>query len=199
MSLAQSALVLFSGGIDSTVLLYYVVKGSAYSRVEAILFDYGQQNRIELEYAQATIRDLSIPHKIVKVDLTQFGGSSLTAEDGNSTVIVPGRNSIFLSLATAYAQVRGLKDIYFGAILEDYSNFLDCREDFCRKMGLALISGYNIGGVFTPFVDMTKGEVVKLGERLGVPFKKTWSCYNPTDENEPCGWCGACIERSKVL
>jgi len=194
-----SALVLLSGGIDSTVLLYYVMKVLEYSRVEAILFNYGQSHKIELTYAQRLAEVNSIPYKIIKVDLTQFVGSSLTSEDKDLTVVVPARNSIFLSLATAFAETRGLQDIFIGATREDFENFPDCREQFVHLMGQALSVGNNIRGVYAPFVNKSKKEIVLLGRLLGVDFNSTWSCYHPTDENKPCGKCHACEEREVVL
>lgn len=199
MQVEPSALVLLSGGVDSTVLLYYVMKTLEYSRVEAILFDYGQSHKIELEYAQRLVDDLIIPHKVIKVDLAQFGGSSLTVDDKDLSVIVPARNSIFLSLATAYAETRNLQDVFIGSNRADFKDFSDCREEFIRLMGQALSVGNNIRGVYAPFVNKSKADIVKLGFEIGAPFDLTWSCYCPTDENKPCGKCSACIERNKVL
>lgn len=195
----SSALVLLSGGIDSTVLLYYVMKVLNYARVEVILFDYGQQHRIEVPYAQRIVENLQIPYEIVEIDLKQFGHSSLTTGDENLSVVVPARNSIFLSLATAYAEVRGLQDIFFGPNREDFKDFPDCREQFVQLISQALSIGNNVRGVYAPFINMSKKDIVQLGRKLGVPFELTWSCYNPTDKNEPCGKCHACTERSEAL
>lgn len=207
-----SALVLLSGGMDSTVLLYYVMKNLFYNRVEAILFDYGQNHIIELDYAKRIVDDLIIPYKVIKIDLRQFGGSSLTTEDIDLTMIVPARNSIFLGLAAAYAETKGLKDIFFGANCGDFRDFPDCRLDFIQHMSMALVLGSGIQGVFAPFRQKTKKEIVELGKELDVPFEDTWSCYFPMrsidgvsgkvlgrPEYEPCGKCSACIERNKVL
>jgi len=114
-------------------------------------------------------------------------------------VVVPARNSIFLSLATAFAETRGLQDIFIGATREDFENFPDCREQFVHLMGQALSVGNNIRGVYAPFVNKSKKEIVLLGRLLGVDFNSTWSCYHPTDENKPCGKCHACEEREVVL
>lgn len=195
----SSALVLLSGGMDSTTLLYYVMKVLCYSKVEAILFDYGQRHRIELSYARKIAENLFIPFSVISVDLTQFGSSSLTAEDENLTVVVPARNSIFLSLATAHAEVRGLQDIFFAPNAEDFTDFPDCRVEYIQAMSQALSIGNNIRGVYAPFVDKTKQEIVKLGRLLGVPFERTWSCYHPTKEDKPCGKCHACELREAVL
>lgn len=199
MSVESSALVLLSGGIDSTVLLYYVKQVLGYSKVEAILFDYGQRHSVELSFARRIVRRLSISYKIIKVDLVQFGGSSLTTENKNLTVVVPARNSIFLSLAVAHAETRGLQDIFIGFNRADFKDFLDCREQFIQLMSQALSTGNNIRGVYAPFVNMSKKEIVVMGRLLAVPFDATWSCYCPTNENRPCGKCHACVERSLVL
>ena len=209
--MATSVLVLYSGGMDSTVLLYYIRQVLLCHKVEAIIFDYGQRHRIEISYAQEMVKKLVIPYKIVKVDLTQFGESSLTSDDKDLPVVVPGRNSIFLSLAAAYAKTRGLEDIFFGPNLEDYKGFPDCRENYVESMSKALVLGTGIRTIRVPFINMSKREIVTLGKELGVPFGDTWSCYFPVKTDEifavidnrlqykPCGKCHACIERSKVL
>lgn len=204
-----SALVLLSGGIDSTVLLYYVMEVLGYPKVEAILFDYGQRHKIELGYAQKLVYEvLSIHWTVIEVDLTQFGGSSLVSDDKDLPVVVPARNSIFLSLAAACAETRGLQDIFIGTCAEDFKDFPDCREEFIQLMSQALSMGNNIRGVYAPFVNRSKQEIVKIGRLMGVPFELTWSCYNPIRSQgiaevvknyKPCGKCHACIERNKVL
>lgn len=195
-----SALVLLSGGIDSTVLLYYVRDVLEYTKIEAILFDYGQRHKIELEYAQYIAENYSIPYKVIEVNLAQFGGRYWK----DDTVVVPARNSIFLSMATAYTEVRDLQDIFIGANAEDFKDFLDCRPDFINLMSHALATGNNIRGVYAPFVNHSKQEIINMGRLLQVPFENTWSCYDPTYESftgvgKPCGKCHACIERNKVL
>lgn len=198
----SSALVLLSGGMDSAVLLYYVMNTLEYSRVEVVMFDYGQYHKIELKYAQSLVDRLSIPYKIIKVDLTQFGRNFITAGDKDLTMVVPGRNSIFLSLATAWAETTGLRDIFIGANGEDFSIWPDCREQFVMLMSQAMAMGNEINGIYAPFVNKSKQEIVKIGRILGVPFGQTWSCYHPTTyegKDEPCGKCHACIGRNAVL
>lgn len=198
----QSALVLLSGGIDSAVLLHYVKDVLEYDKVEAILFDYGQSHKIELQSAQIIAINLGIPHRTIYVDLTQFGSSSLTSigqEDQELTVVVPARNSIFLSMATAYAEIRGLQDIFIGCNSADFKDFPDCRESFIELMSQALQAGNNIRGVYAPFIKKSKSEIVKIGRSLGVNFKLTWSCYHPTIDCKPCGKCHACLEREEAL
>lgn len=195
----SSALVLLSGGMDSAVLLYYVKDVLEYDKVEVLLFNYGQRHVVELDCARVLAINLDIPHKTVYVDLTQFGNSSLTAEDESLTVVVPARNSIFLSLATAYAETRGLQDIFFGPNAEDFTDFPDCRVEYIQAMNQALLLGNNIRGVYAPFVNKSKVDIVKLGRLLNVPFELTWSCYHPTDDAKPCGKCHACELREAVL
>ena len=198
----SSALVLFSGGTDSTTLLYYVMKTLYYDKVETIFFAYGQRHIIEMRNARAIAGRLKIPFKVINIDLRQFGRSSLTTKDMDLPVIVPARNSIFLSLATAYAETRGLQDIFIGANCDDFKDFPDCRKEFIVLIGHALSVGNNIRGVFAPFVRMSKHQIVDMGKKLGVPFERTWSCYFPIDKDEkmkPCNKCHACIERNKVL
>jgi len=195
----SSALVLLSGGMDSVTLLYYVRDVLNYSKVEVLLFDYGQRHKIELEYARALAVKLGIPSRTICVDLTQFGGSSLTEDDESLTVVTPARNSIFLSLATAYAETRGIPDIFFGPNAEDFTDFPDCREEFIEAMSQALSLGNNIRGVYAPFVNKSKEDIVKIGRALGVDFGGTWSCYHPTEESKPCGKCHACELREEAL
>lgn len=195
----SSALVLLSGGMDSAVLLQYVKDVLEYDKVEAVLFDYGQSHKIELISARILAISSGIPYKTIFVDLTQFGGSSLTGEDENLSMVVPARNSIFLSLATAHAEVRGLQDIFIGCNSTDFAGFPDCREEFIQAMSQALSIGNSIRGVYAPFIKKSKAEIVKMGHLLGVNFKLTWSCYHPTDEGKPCKKCHSCIEREVVL
>ncbi len=190
----SSALVLLSGGMDSAVLLYYVKDVLEYPRVEAILFDYDQSHRIELQYAQDLASLLAVQWQIAQVPLKRFGKLGM---------IIPARNSIFLSFATAYAEIKGLQDIFIGANAEDFKDFPDCRPEYIRLMSQALSTGNNIRGVYAPFVNKSKQEIVKIGRSLGVDFSLTWSCYYPKTKNpsevEPCGKCHACIERNAVL
>jgi len=195
----SSALVLLSGGMDSAVLLRYVKDVLEYDKIEALLFNYGQRHVIELNYAQVLANNLGVPYGTIYVDLGMFGGSSLTTEDDSLTVVVPARNSIFLSLATAYAETQGLQDIFIGCNGEDFADFPDCREQFIRAMSQALALGNNIQGVYAPFVNKSKSDIVKIGRSLGLSFQLTWSCYHPTDDGKPCGKCHACEEREAVL
>lgn len=200
-----SALVLLSGGMDSTTLLYYVMDYLGYSRVDAVGFDYGQRHKKELEHAKGIADELDVSFSVIKVDLRQFGGSPLTEEkeipaaieDKQYQTIVPARNSIFLALATAYAEVRGLQDIFFASNLDDFKSYPDCRPEFVRLISQALAAGNNIRGIYAPFVNISKIEMVKLGKELGVPYESTWSCYKGLDE--PCGVCDACKERIEAL
>jgi len=200
-----SALVLLSGGMDSTTLLYYVKKTLLYTKVETIGFDYSQRHKIELEYAKKIAKKVKVPFRIIKIDLRQFGGSPLTSEtevprmkdDKQHLTVVPARNSIFLSLATAYAEVKGLQDIFIGATIDDFKSYPDCRSQFISLISKALSAGNNIRGVYAPFANLSKFDVVSKGKVLQVPYVLTYSCYEGLAK--PCNQCDACVERNKVL
>jgi 7-cyano-7-deazaguanine synthase len=200
-----SALVLLSGGMDSATLLYYVVKKLNYTKVEALGFDYGQKHKKELSYAKKLAKKLNISFKIIRIDLRQIGGSPLVSnskvpnqsEDKQYTTVVPGRNSIFLSIASAYAETKGLQDVFFAPNLEDFKSYPDCRDEFVLLISQALAKGSNIRGIYAPFVNMSKIEIVKLGKELGVPYELTWSCYKGGKTH--CGKCDACVERFNAL
>ena len=164
--------------------------------VKAIGFDYSQKHKIDLKYARKIAQSLRVPFKIVKVDLGQIGGSSLTG--GRGSVVVPGRNAIFLSLAAGYAQKEQLRDIFFGANRDDYENFPDCREIFVYFLKKALYWGYGIQDIKVPFLHLSKKEIVAIGKELKVPYELTWSCYFPKG-SKPCGKCEACLKRYEAL
>lgn len=186
MAIKSSALVLLSGGMDSVTLLYYVKKVLGYD-VVALGFDYGQKNKIELEYARKSAKGLNVPFSVLKIQML-FGQG----------VFVPGRNVIFLAYATAFASLKGIQDIFFGPTKDDFREFTDCREEFVRYISSALSKGYGINGIYAPFVHKSKKEVVELGRKLGVLFHLTWSCYTP-QKGRPCRKCLACINRANAL
>ena len=201
-----SALVLLSGGMDSTTLLYYVIKELKYSNVATIGFDYGQKHKKELKYAKNIADNLSVNFNILEINFNQFKSNSPLIsnneipdenKDSQFLTVVPGRNSIFLSMATIYAQINGYRDIFIGANKEDFKSYLDCRENFIKLISNALSTGNDINGIYAPFVNMNKREIVIIGKKLYVPFHLTWSCYN--GEDEPCNKCDACIEKNRSL
>lgn len=195
------ALVLFSGGMDSTTLLYYVCSMN-YNEVQTITFDYGQRHSLELLSVDKISKSKNVLNKLVKVDLKQLGGTPLTdfnipvpnqTENKQEKTVVYGRNSIFLSMAAGYAEANGIQDIYYCPTKEDFVNYPDCREEFVLAISTALSKGTNIRGVYAPFVNKTKKEILEIGLKLNVPYELTHTCYN--NEKPPCRVCDSCVER----
>jgi 7-cyano-7-deazaguanine synthase len=185
--------------------------------VYALSFRYGQRHAAELTAAERVAEQLRVRrHVVLDIDLRAFGGSALTADVevpkdtpleriGASipATYVPARNTIFLSFALGWAETLGAADIFLGANALDYSGYPDCRpeyiEAFERMANLATkagIEGRRIR-IHTPLIRLSKSEIVKLGQRLGVDYSLTWSCYDPAPDGAPCGRCEACILRSK--
>jgi 7-cyano-7-deazaguanine synthase len=185
--------------------------------INALSFRYGQRHAAELEAAKRVAEWLGASrHVVLTIDLRALGGSALTDDipvpkdrpldrigDGIPATYVPARNTIFLSFAMGWAEVLEASDIFIGANALDYSGYPDCRpeyiEAFERMANLATRAG--LGGrrlrVHTPLIALTKAEIVKLGQRLGVDYGMTWSCYDPTPAGTPCGRCDACLLRAK--
>lgn len=205
------AVVLLSGGLDSATNLA-IAKQEGYE-VAALSFDYGQRNRAELEAAQALVaRNQIKKHKIVKLDLTQFGGSALTDETlavpdhhANQHSIpltyVPARNTIFLSIALGYAEVLDAAAIFIGANCVDYSGYPDCRPEYLaafeNMMNLATkrgVEGHPIK-LIAPLLYLSKADIIAIGSALGVDYSLTVSCYQPNALGEACGRCDACTFR----
>jgi len=217
MVLGESkAVVLLSGGLDSTTVAAMAREQGF--KVYALSFDYGQNHKIELESAKRVAAKLGMQqHAIVKVDLRSFGGSALTsdqpvpkhrsAEDighGVPVTYVPARNTVFLSLALAWAETLGATDIFLGVNALDYSGYPDCRPEFIRAFetlaNLATKMGTEEGKritIHTPLIAMTKKQIVEAGLRLGVDYSMTISCYDPDERGEACGACDACLLRLK--
>ena len=211
----MKAVVLLSGGLDSAVALY-LAKSKGFNEVHAISFDYGQRHETELNHAKAIAEKAGVAaHKIVTLNLGDFGGSSLTdknieVEDGdvNRTDIpvtyVPARNMVFLSIAASYAESIEAQDIFIGVSQVDYSGYVDCRQEFIDAMEAAINKGTVMGAesgkpikINAPFVNKTKAEEIQLGMELGVDFGLTWSCYRGGEK--PCGTCDSCLLRAKAF
>jgi 7-cyano-7-deazaguanine synthase len=186
--------------------------------VYALSFDYGQNHKIELESAKRIAAKLGIQqHAIVKVDLRSFGGSALTSDEpvpkhrsaeaighGVPITYVPARNTVFLSLALAWAETLAATDIFLGVNALDYSGYPDCRPEFIEAFetlaNLATKMGTEDGKsvtIHTPLIAMTKKQIVETGLRLGVDYAQTTSCYDPSEIGEACGACDACLLRLK--
>ena len=210
------AVVLLSGGLDSTTVAA-MTRAQGF-QVYALSFDYGQNHKIELESAKRVAAKLGVQqHAIVKVDLRSFGGSALTSDlpvpkhrtaeaigHGVPVTYVPARNTVFLSLALAWAETLSATDIFLGVNALDYSGYPDCRPEFIRAFetlaNLATKMGTEEGKritIHTPLIAMTKKQIVEAGLRLGVDYSMTISCYDPDERGEACGACDACLLRLK--
>ncbi|TGL93298.1 7-cyano-7-deazaguanine synthase QueC [Leptospira barantonii] len=207
----NKAVVLLSGGLDSTTCLYQALADG--KQIQALSFDYGQRHRIELSYAKKITRKLGIPHTIQKLKPELFLGSSLTqksikvpknslGKDEIPNTYVPGRNILFLSFAVSLAEGTGSDSIYIGVNAMDYSGYPDCRPEFIKMYEMAIQLGTKKGSqgspikILTPLQNLTKKEIVLLGNRLKVPFHLTFSCYDPKN-GKACGKCDACLLRKK--
>ena len=206
----KKAVVLLSGGLDSTTTLYYA-KRAGY-KTHCIIFDYGQRHCTEIAYAKKIARLAKSDYKVVKIKLP-WGGSALLDKKiplpKNRNIIpqeipvtyVPARNIIFLSLAASYAETIGARAIFIGANAIDYSGYPDCRPEFYQAYQEALTRGSKTGAeghpikIFTPLIRKTKSQIIKLGLKLKVPYHLTWSCYQ--GGNKPCGRCDSCLLRQK--
>ena len=210
------AVCLLSGGLDSSTCLA-LARRDGFS-CYALSFDYGQRHRVELEAAARVAKSLgAAQHLLVPVDLRVFGASALTCDiavpkgrepdemSGEIPVTyVPARNTIFLSLALAWAEVLESSDIFIGVNALDYSGYPDCRPEFIeayeRLANLATKSG--VEGrtrikIHTPLIRLSKAEIVKLGRELDLDFRLTHSCYDPGPAGRPCGQCDSCVLRRK--
>jgi 7-cyano-7-deazaguanine synthase len=206
--MADRTVVLLSGGIDSTTTLYYAL--SIGYKVEALLFDYGQRHRKEITVAQSLAHDLGIPTTIISIpDLGRLGGSALTdlsipvppqGSERKFDTVVPMRNALFLCWAAAVCEVKDIHHIFIGAHADDYEMYPDCRPEFYEAMQEALRRGslkLKDLIIHTPFIYMRKAQIVALGLKLGVPYERTWSCYQGGDF--PCRVCDSCRKREAAF
>lgn len=206
------AVVLVSGGLDSMVV-GGIAREAGY-RILALTIDYNQRHRIELQSAVRVAQALDVErHVILPLDLSQFGGSALTAdidvpkagvEDGAIPVTyVPARNTIFLSLCLGWAEAAGARDLFIGVNALDYSGYPDCRPEFVAAFedmaNLATKAGVEGDRftVHTPLLAMTKADIAREADRLGLDAGMSWSCYDPTPDARHCGLCDSCRLRRK--
>lgn len=214
MTAASRAVLLLSGGLDSTTTL--AVARAAGHDVYAMSFRYGQRHAHELEAARRVAAAIGVArHIVVDTDLRQFGGSALTGDlpvpkdrpaeamgAGIPVTYVPARNTIFLSLALGWAEVLGASDIVIGVNALDYSGYPDCRPEFVAAFEqlarLATRAGVE-GGEFrvhAPLVAMSKADIIRRGLALGLDYGLTHSCYDPLPDGRPCGRCDSCTLRA---
>jgi len=211
------AVVLLSGGLDSTTCLA-IARDEGFTP-HAVSFRYGQRHGYELERARKVAESVgAASHRIVDIDLGQFGGSALTdasidvpksdavTEIGSTIPVtyVPARNTIFLSFALAFAETLGADTIYIGVNALDYSGYPDCRPEFIAAYETmanlatrAATEGRRPIRIRTPLIDLSKAEIIARGLELGVDYGETLSCYDPGEGAVPCGRCDACLLRAR--
>ncbi|KZN12369.1 7-cyano-7-deazaguanine synthase QueC [Marinomonas sp. TW1] len=206
--MSEKAVVVYSGGMDSFTVLNTAIKQGL--EVYAISFNYGQKHNKELEVAAQVCQSLAIPHKIVDITAINslMANSSLTSgedipeghyeSDSMKSTVVPNRNMVLLSMAIAYAVSLEAGKVYYGAHSGDHHIYPDCRPEFVDAMNaVAKIANYQAVDIVTPFLQSSKGEILKAGLDMGLNYGNTWTCYNGREKS--CGKCGACHERLEAF
>ena len=208
----KKAICLLSGGLDSTTALYAALKQGF--EVSALTIQYGQLHKKEIDFAKESAKHLRIPHHVISIELP-WKGSALLDEKISMpmnrnesemsreipSTYVPARNSVFLSLAVSCAEAENAKAIFIGANALDYSGYPDCRPEYFEAFEKVIACGTKAGvegkkiKIEAPLLHLNKKEIVLLGRELGVPFEKTWSCYQ--GRQDPCGACDSCKLRAK--
>ncbi len=200
----KKAIVLLSGGIDSTTTLYFAKKQGY--KCYALIFDYGQRHKREIRSAVVVAKRAKVPYQIIKIDLPWKGSSLLDRKmkipvrqkmKGIPSTYVPARNTIFLSFALSYAEATGAEAIFIGANAIDFSGYPDCRPEFYQAFHRVIQKGTKKKTikVLTPLINMTKVQIIRLGMKLKAPLELTWSCYK--GGKRPCGICDSCRLRQK--
>ena len=213
----KTAVILSSGGVDSTTVMAIAQK-QGYA-LYSLSFDYGQRHAFELTAAARVARELGVKqHLVIRTDLTGIGGSALTDDiavpkhrisekDSHQEIpvtYVPARNTIFLSYALAWAEVLGAGDIFIGVNAVDYSGYPDCRPEYLKAFAnmanlatRAGVEGTTRFDIHAPLMNMTKAEIIQKGDRLGLDYGLTHSCYDPDPSGRACGACDSCILRKR--
>ena len=212
----KPAIILLSGGLDSTTCAA-IAKKDGYD-LHGLTINYGQKHNYELKAAKLVAQNFKFnSHAVIDIDLASFGGSSLVSEeievpknrnleikDDIPSTYVPARNTVFLSIALAKAETINTFDIFIGVNAIDYSGYPDCRPEFIlqfeKMMNVATKDAVqNVGKykIHTPLIKLTKAEIIKKGQQLGIDYQITSSCYSPNKYGQPCGQCDACKLRIK--
>jgi 7-cyano-7-deazaguanine synthase len=203
--MAKKAVILLSGGLDSTITLYYAKKKGYICH--ALIFDYGQRHRREIRSAVAVAKRAKVPYQIIKIKLPWKGSSLLDRKiriSGHRDIgkeipstYVPGRNTIFISFAISFAEAIGAEAIFIGANAIDFSGYPDCRPEYYEAFQRIINTGTKAKTIkiITPLINMLKSQIIRLGLRLGAPLDLTWSCY--MGGKRPCGVCDSCRIREK--
>jgi len=210
-NIQKKAVVLVSGGLDSATVLA-MAKDEGYD-CYALSFDYGQRHSAELLAAKNVAQKFGVTeHRVLHLDLNQLGGSALTdtsidvptvQEDGIPVTYVPARNTIFLSMALAWAEILKSDDIFIGVNAVDYSGYPDCRPEYIKAYELMANLATKVGvegnhlRIHTPLIDMTKAEIIQSGLQKGVDYSLTVSCYAADEQGRACGECDSCRLRRK--
>jgi len=212
------AIVLSSGGLDSTTCLA-IARDEKFSPIYSITFDYGQRHRQELAAAAKVAGAMGVKeHRVIRIDLRQFGKSALTdqidvpkdrepgqmAGEGIPITYVPARNTIFLSYSLAWAEVLEVRDLFVGVNAVDYSGYPDCRPEyiaaFAKMANLATkmtVGGGRAFAIHAPLINLSKSEIIRRGIELGVDYSLTHSCYDPDEMGRACGRCDSCVIRRR--
>ena len=204
----QKAVVILSGGMDSTTLLYDVIMQEY--NVFALSFNYNQKHKKELECAKQTCKHLGVPHKVMDLSvLNELAPSSLTRDDWDipeghyadenmKETVVPNRNMVMLSLATSYAIGIKAKKLFYGAHSGDHDIYPDCRREFVEQLSQVIkICDWSEIELQAPYLAIDKGDIVIKGKELYVDYSMTWTCYK--GKGKACGKCGSCVERLEAF
>lgn len=211
----MKAIVLLSGGLDSTVMLAHALNKGR--ECIAITFNYRQRNQAELDSAKLVTAHYSVQHKIMVISANTFGSSSLTSssqvpkdrlmqqiyQGGSPNTYVPGRNTLFLAYAIGQAEIYNAAEIYFGVNIADHNSYPDARATYVQAFQalVQLATRQAVGGsaptIMTPFIKSHKRDIVKQGVTLKAPFELTMSCYDPSSDSVHCGRCDACYLRKE--
>ena len=215
-TMKKRAIVLSSGGIDSTTAMAMAIREGY--EIYSLSFRYGQRHALELESARRVAQAMGAKeHRVIDVDLGGIGGSALTGDievpkgrdeaemrSGIPVTYVPARNTIFLSYALAWAEVIDAPDIFIGVNSIDYSGYPDCRPEYITAFEVmanlaikAAVEGKMRVNIRTPLLDMTKAEIIRKGVELGIDYRVTHSCYDPSKDGRACGSCDSCLLRKK--